>query len=242
MYARPKLTLAAGAAMLVATFTLALWPARNAAQAATANVTVADFDFTDTTSGTLTTTITAGDSVLWTWSGGDTHSVTADDNSFDDPAASFKASGTFSHQFTTPGTYAYYCRVHGAPGGLGMHGIVVVNAAAPTATATNTPVATPTSPAPTRTPTNTPVASTTATAAPPTSTATAAVAPAGTPTPGPAVIAAPDVTTPTGAVAALPSTGVATPARRVAPMWLVVVLALGGGAAVGASALTRRRG
>ena len=240
MHARPRLVLASGAMMLFAALTIAVWPSRRTAVAATANVTVADFDFTDSTSGTLTTTITAGDSVLWTWSGGDTHSVTADDNSFDDPAGSFKTSGTFSHQFNTPGTYAYYCRVHGAPGGAGMHGIVVVNAAAPTATSTNTPVPAPTTPAPTRTPTNTPVASTTATAAATTSTATAAVASTLTATPEPVVVAAPE-SAPSGAVAGLPSTGGGAPARHIAPWWLIVVLAFGGGAAVAASALMRRR-
>ena len=182
---------------------------------------------------------TAGDSVLWTWSGGDMHSVTADDNSFDDPASGSKASGTFSHQFNTPGTYAYYCRVHGGPGGSGMHGVVVVNAAAPTATTTNTPAPTATAPAATRTPTNTPVASMTATAARTTT------PPATPPTsmPGPSATVAPPVSTPTGAVAALPSTGGGTTARGVTPLWLIVVLATGGAVAVtvAANALTRQR-
>jgi len=33
---------------------------------------------------------------------------------------------TYTHVFTTPGTYRYYCAAHGAPSGVGMSGIVVV--------------------------------------------------------------------------------------------------------------------
>jgi plastocyanin len=38
------------------------------------------------------------------------HTVTATDNSFN--SEDIKAGGTYSHQFTTPGTYTYYCLYH----------------------------------------------------------------------------------------------------------------------------------
>ena len=50
--------------------------------------------------------------------------VTADDGSFD--SGLFGQGETFSHTFSTPGTYPYYCIPHGGPGGAGMAGVVVV--------------------------------------------------------------------------------------------------------------------
>jgi len=81
------------------------------------------------TPGTLT--VPVGTAVTWSWdtcSGGDpygygqtcvTHSVVMDDNSL---ASDAQSSGTFTHQFTTRGTYSYHCAVHGAA----MSGKVVV--------------------------------------------------------------------------------------------------------------------
>jgi plastocyanin len=67
-------------------------------------------------------TVTAGEEVLWNWAGPDrNHSVTADPGqaeSFDsDPGrvpgpTTHPADEGFSHQFRTPGTYAYRCKVH----------------------------------------------------------------------------------------------------------------------------------
>jgi plastocyanin len=72
-----------------------------------------------------TVTIAAGTTVTWTWVGG-FHDVTATGT----PA--FPSSGTpgapprrFSHTFTAPGTYLYFCSVHGSPTG-GMRGTIVV--------------------------------------------------------------------------------------------------------------------
>jgi plastocyanin len=114
--------------------------ASSTSQAATATVIVADNTFTDDASGTLTTTINAGDSVTWNWVGSAPHSVTADDGSFD---SGLQTAGSFSHTFDAPGTYVYFCSVHGGPGSIGMHGVVVVHAA-PTDTATATTMDTPT--------------------------------------------------------------------------------------------------
>jgi plastocyanin len=86
-----------------------------------------------------TVNVAVGDTV--TWSGlASTHTVSADDGSWGFTIPS--ASDTFSHTFTAPGTYRYYCAVHGGPNGLGMAGVVVVGSAG---TATTTPTVTPTS-------------------------------------------------------------------------------------------------
>lgn len=71
-----------------------------------------------------TVTIQPGDTVMWT-NGGGAHNVRADDNSF---SSGEPDSGpwTFSHTFNTPGTYGYYCTLHGAQGNLGMAGRVIV--------------------------------------------------------------------------------------------------------------------
>ncbi len=47
-----------------------------------------------------------------TWSNGDasTHTVTASDNSWD--SGNRAAGDTYSHTFTAPGTYSYYCTIH----------------------------------------------------------------------------------------------------------------------------------
>ncbi len=72
--------------------------------------------------------IAAGGTVTWNWpaTGVTTHNVTPDAT---EPFTSgVPTTGPFSwgHIFTTPGTYMYYCVVHGLPGGLGMAGTVTV--------------------------------------------------------------------------------------------------------------------
>ena len=66
------------------------------------------------------------------------HNVQADDGSFrcangcDDTGgngAPSTAHWTFTRTFSTPGTINYYCVVHGGPGGVGMAGNIIVNAA-----------------------------------------------------------------------------------------------------------------
>lgn len=79
-------------------------------------------------------TIDAGGTVTWTQTGNLPHSVTADDGSFDSHSDCSGGSGcmgagdTFSETFDEPGEHAYYCRIHGAPGGVGMSGVVTVAA------------------------------------------------------------------------------------------------------------------
>lgn len=79
-------------------------------------------------------TVQAGTEVNWTQIGDQPHSVSAADGSFDSsprcgPIDSDECLGmgdVFSHSFDAPGTYVYYCRVHGLPDGTGMVGKIVV--------------------------------------------------------------------------------------------------------------------
>ena len=82
--------------------------------------------FVDSTSGTSTTTIHAGETVQWTWLSG-AHSTTSGacslgcvaDGQWDSGVLS---SGSFQHTFPTTGTFPYFCQVHGTM----MQGTVVV--------------------------------------------------------------------------------------------------------------------
>jgi plastocyanin len=56
-------------------------------------------------------TVTAGDDVTWSNNGQATHSATADDGSFD--TGVFGPGGSRSVTFDSPGTFSYYCTVHG---------------------------------------------------------------------------------------------------------------------------------
>lgn len=90
-------------------------------------------DVRDNSFAPATVTITAGDTVTWTQSGANPHSVTADDGSFDSspdcPPACMGPGAEFAHTFEDPGEFGYYCKIHGSPG-QGMAGTVIVNAAA----------------------------------------------------------------------------------------------------------------
>lgn len=70
-----------------------------------------------------TVTVDPGQPVCWTWSGGSEHTVKGDDGSFTSGPPS--TSGTFQRTFNAPGTYGYYCQVHGTTTS-GMRGTVVV--------------------------------------------------------------------------------------------------------------------
>ncbi len=94
-----------------------------------------DVEIQDSSFAPADVTVEVGDTVTWTQASGLPHSVTADDGSFDsspDCAGGSECLGdgdVFSHTFDEPGEYAYYCRVHGAPGGVGMSGVITVTAA-----------------------------------------------------------------------------------------------------------------
>jgi plastocyanin len=55
-------------------------------------------------------TVAAGTTVVWTNHDDVQHTVTASDNSFSSPP--IESEGQFSHTFSTPGTYAYFCAIH----------------------------------------------------------------------------------------------------------------------------------
>jgi plastocyanin len=100
-----------------------------AAPASAADVTIQNFQFNPTA-----VTIAPGETVTWHYAGPDTnHSVTADAGqaeSWDsDPArpptaADHPPTTTFQHKFDTPGTFTYFCKVHGS-----MQGKVTVTGA-----------------------------------------------------------------------------------------------------------------
>jgi plastocyanin len=64
-----------------------------------------------------------GQTVEWTMDGRAPHTVTADDASWD--SGVLQPGATFTHTFDMPGTYAYHCSLHGAPG-VGMIGTILV--------------------------------------------------------------------------------------------------------------------
>ena len=70
--------------------------------------------------------INAGDTVFWSGFGAQDHTVTSDDNLFDEIVLFGEV---FSYTFQEPGTYPYYCENHGTSGGGGMAGMIVVSAA-----------------------------------------------------------------------------------------------------------------
>jgi plastocyanin len=70
-------------------------------------------------------TIPVGTTVTWDWVGG-IHNVMPTGNPvFTGSGNPVSAPHTFSQTFSTPGTYLYFCVVHGSPSG-GMRGTIVV--------------------------------------------------------------------------------------------------------------------
>jgi plastocyanin len=68
--------------------------------------------------------IAVGTTVTWIYNGGLPHTVTADGGSFN--SGTMGEGDTFTFTFEEVGTFPYFCRFHGAPGGTGMSGIVNV--------------------------------------------------------------------------------------------------------------------
>ena len=224
--------------LALVTGSVAFWT--QAVFSADANVSGANSSFEDSVSGSDITTINVGDTVTWTFDDAVPHTVTSDTGVFSSGAQ--QIGGSYAFTFNDPGTYPYYCQVHGAPGGLGMAGTVIVQAAS-----TNTPQATNTSASgvtntPTRTPTRTrtpvPTSTGTVTAVPtsPADTATPIVALPISATEPPAVNggARPAVTAPTVGTGDAADDGIRADV-------LVIALAIAGIAMLGAAATVRRR-
>jgi plastocyanin len=144
---------------LVAVVTGALAPlSARPASAATQQVVLANQRFSP-----AHVEIALGDTVDWV-AGDDGHTVTARDGTFDSSPRGLMSEGDeFRYRFRVPGTFAYYCRMHGSKGMQGE--IVVIDPSAPTTTTTRlTPV--------TAAATTTSTAATTTSAAPETTTTT----------------------------------------------------------------------
>jgi plastocyanin len=96
---------------------------------ATETSTSADVSVVNNAFNPSAITITAGTTVTWTWA-----STARDHNVTPDPAGSeptrsgdlIDGPAIYTYQFNTPGTYRYYCELHGSPGGGGMSGTVTV--------------------------------------------------------------------------------------------------------------------
>src|SRR5213593_498099 len=87
------------------------------------NASAPDVNIKNTAFCPAARTITAGTSVTWTNLDGITHTSTSDASSTETwNSTNIAGSGTFSHTFNTPGTYAYHCNFHSS-----MHGTIVVN-------------------------------------------------------------------------------------------------------------------
>lgn len=88
----------------VARPTAAITPAETP-QPGAAAVTIRDFEFEPDT-----VTIRAGGTVTWMNEGPSTHTVSADDGSFE--SGDLARGATFSYTFEQPGTYSYHCKPH----------------------------------------------------------------------------------------------------------------------------------
>jgi plastocyanin len=84
----------------------------------TADVSVQDNFFDDDY-----VVVAAGGTVTWTWAGSNQHNVTWVSGGL--PDSPTQVAGTHSVTFNTPGTYVYYCSIHGSSTS-GMRGTVVV--------------------------------------------------------------------------------------------------------------------
>jgi plastocyanin len=75
-------------------------------------------------------TITVGTKVTWTWVGGFHDVSSAGSAAFPGSGAPVSAPHSYSNTFLTPGTYHYFCSVHGSAASdgtvSGMSGTIVV--------------------------------------------------------------------------------------------------------------------
>src|SRR5438874_7413268 len=117
---------------LAAVAAASLMPAGQAGAANTAGVVVRDSNFSPNR-----LTVNAGDTVVFAKAQDSqlVHSVTSDTGAFDEELGDKRFIGL---RFQQPGTYAYHCRYHGAAGGAGMAGVILVQDSAPTSTTATT--------------------------------------------------------------------------------------------------------
>ena len=101
-----------------------LWITLLAACGGSSNAQGPTITVTDNEFGPKEMHIDPGQTVTWVNKGQTAHTVTADDGSFD--SGDFSTGATYKYTFTKPGRYLYYCQLHGAAGGVGMAGVIVV--------------------------------------------------------------------------------------------------------------------
>ncbi len=71
-----------------------------------------------------TVTVKSGTRVTWTNTDSSSHTVTADNSSYN--SGTLDPGKTYSLTFTARGEYTYFCGFHGGPGGVGMSGKIIV--------------------------------------------------------------------------------------------------------------------
>lgn len=71
-----------------------------------------------------TVTVPSGTRVTWTNTDTSSHTVTADNSSYN--SGTLAPGKTYSLVFTARGEYTYFCGFHGGPGGVGMSGKIIV--------------------------------------------------------------------------------------------------------------------
>jgi len=93
---------------------------------ATPELVGSDFtvEMSDFTYSNLELAVPAGSHVMWINSGEMQHSARADDESWDTGLLDSGEQAIIT--FDTPGTYSYFCLLHGAPGGIGMAAVITV--------------------------------------------------------------------------------------------------------------------
>jgi plastocyanin len=69
-------------------------------------------------------TVPVGTTVVWENTSSFSHTITADDDSFD--SGPLGPGDTFEVTFTQAGEVPYHCEFHGAAGGVGMSGTITV--------------------------------------------------------------------------------------------------------------------
>jgi plastocyanin len=87
-------------------------PATSSAPAASARVTIVSDAATIGAFTPPAVTISAGQTVAWTFQDANPHTVTADDGSFTSIKTGLASGKTYSHTFGQAGTYRYHCFIH----------------------------------------------------------------------------------------------------------------------------------
>jgi len=92
-------------AALILTLAAGLALAATGDAATTPSVQIKQFAFAP-----ATLTVPVGTTVTWTNADDETHTVTAVDKAY--TSTGLEHDKTYSHRFTTPGTYTYFCMLH----------------------------------------------------------------------------------------------------------------------------------